>query len=432
MRFLKCAGETILLITVLLFCTGADHRDAPSISYDATGDINDVYAFVNPNDTAKVVLAMTVNPFCAPGNSHTFGPDVLYQFKIDNTGDFREDLVIQATFTKAVPGILQQVTVVGPEKDKGKKSNSDKIINPDKADRVITGNTNTILTFGTGADEIKVFAGLRDDPFFFDFTAVIPFLGLNTLPTPARSPLAGGGDPRDFFGGFNVSVLAVQVPSALLTGTTGNLIRIWANTSRSKSTKRFTDKDNKEKSEFVQIDRMALPAYNTVFIPNGARGEYDLKPGTTLPNTAARQDEFNKGEPEDDLANFFNDVLATEVVLDTLNNLDRFNTVLSSDPNDTILARIQHDVLTLDVTNSAAGFEAVNGRQPDDDVIDVLLQLGSGVGAASDGIDGNDVAAGVLDLVSGLTTNATGFLPDFPFLAPPNQPNTVIPPRGGN
>ena len=43
---------------------------------------------------------MNVNPFAnaAEGGSYAFSPDMLYQFKIDNTGDAREDLVIQVKF----------------------------------------------------------------------------------------------------------------------------------------------------------------------------------------------------------------------------------------------------------------------------------------------------------------------------------------------
>src|SRR5262245_48732324 len=84
---------------------GADHRDAPLIDEDPSADIADVYAFVNPNDPDKVVLAMTVNGFAVPAvrGSYSFSQDVLYQFKIDNTGDGREDIVIQARFEGSEP-----------------------------------------------------------------------------------------------------------------------------------------------------------------------------------------------------------------------------------------------------------------------------------------------------------------------------------------
>jgi len=43
------------------------------------------------------VFALDVNPFAVPGvrSSYSFSNDVLYQIKIDNTGNAEEDLVIQ-------------------------------------------------------------------------------------------------------------------------------------------------------------------------------------------------------------------------------------------------------------------------------------------------------------------------------------------------
>ena len=93
----------------------ADHRDAPGVNEDPRADINDIYAFINPN-SGNVVLAMTVNPFQiggAPGIA--FGQDVLYEFKIDNDGDNVEDLVVQTTFTPIVPG-PHRFNVRGPAK----------------------------------------------------------------------------------------------------------------------------------------------------------------------------------------------------------------------------------------------------------------------------------------------------------------------------
>jgi hypothetical protein len=104
---------------------GADHRESPLSSEDPSADINDVFVFVSPTDSTKVIFAMTVNGFAVPAvrSSYSFGNDVLYQFKIDLTGDAREDLVIQATFDgheslhdPRCPATAggQFVTVIGP------------------------------------------------------------------------------------------------------------------------------------------------------------------------------------------------------------------------------------------------------------------------------------------------------------------------------
>src|SRR3954469_22237958 len=119
LKGLRIVGAAAVAIVVLLAAPArtADHRDAPGVNEDPRADINDIYVFVNPN-SGNVVLAMTVNPFQiggAPGIA--FGQDVLYEFKIDNTGDNVEDLVLQTTFSPVVaaPGV-QQFSVRGPAK----------------------------------------------------------------------------------------------------------------------------------------------------------------------------------------------------------------------------------------------------------------------------------------------------------------------------
>src|ERR1051326_8451536 len=99
MRRCKSGSAVGILLTAmaLLGAIGptraADHRDSPRVDADGRADINDVYAFVNPNN-GNVVLAMTVNPFTVPGAPGVgFGTGVLYQFKIDNDGDAVEELV---------------------------------------------------------------------------------------------------------------------------------------------------------------------------------------------------------------------------------------------------------------------------------------------------------------------------------------------------
>src|SRR5262249_51240703 len=110
---LTVATSTVVLVALSQTPAGpADHRDAPAIALDQPGDINDVYAFVR---NGQVVLALAVNSLTPAGTRPFFAPDVLYQFKIDNNGDFIEDLVIQATFS--APGgvnVGQTMTLRGP------------------------------------------------------------------------------------------------------------------------------------------------------------------------------------------------------------------------------------------------------------------------------------------------------------------------------
>ncbi|MEP6508992.1 MAG: DUF4331 family protein, partial [Gemmatimonadales bacterium] len=76
----------------------SDHQDTPEVELNPRMDINDVYAF--PGSTSdRVALVLTTSSPLA-GTNASFDPDLLYQIKIDNSGDAKEDLVFQITFDK--------------------------------------------------------------------------------------------------------------------------------------------------------------------------------------------------------------------------------------------------------------------------------------------------------------------------------------------
>src|SRR4051794_33180174 len=69
---------------------GSDHQDTPEVELNPRMDLNDVYVF--PGSSAdRITLIMTTSSPIA-GQNASFDPDLLYQFKIDNTGDAVEDL----------------------------------------------------------------------------------------------------------------------------------------------------------------------------------------------------------------------------------------------------------------------------------------------------------------------------------------------------
>src|SRR6186997_519486 len=156
LRLIALAALATLALLVAPAWT-ADHRDAPGVNEDPRADINDIYAFINPN-TGNVVLAMTVNPFQiggAPGIA--FGQDVLYEFKIDNDGDNVEDLVVQTTFTPLVPG-PQRFNVRGPAKPRIAGTASSLLLQDAPT---ISGPADGSVSQGSG-NILKAFAGVRD------------------------------------------------------------------------------------------------------------------------------------------------------------------------------------------------------------------------------------------------------------------------------
>lgn len=358
----------------------ADHRDGP-IQQDQPADIADTYAFVNPNDTDKVVLAVTVNPYTVPGVNASFSTDVLYQIKVDNDGDFVEDLVFQATYSGFDPN--QTLTLLGPARPV-KVGPQNKLL-PTRGGRaapVFTGPSNgTVLDASAAVPGMRVFSGRSDDPFFIDLIYVRSLLGV--IPPIAREP------GTDLFAGLNVSTLAIEVPRAALLGD-GDVIRVWSTCSRTKVTKRSPKKGVADKGDWVQIDREGLPAINATLIPGPQR------------------DAYNRGVPAGDDA-------YVSAVAASISGLG----LVTGDDATALADFLLPDVLTLDTT-STAGFP--NGRAPKDDFIDTVLSLLTAGAVTTDGLARNDsTAVGV--------NPETGFLDVFPFVAPAHAPAEAIPPR---
>jgi hypothetical protein len=92
---------------------GSDHQDTPLVELNPRMDLTDVYAFPG-SAPGRIVLVMNTSGFLSPGQtgSAAFDPNILYQFKVDNDGDYVEDKVIQVTFDGKTTS--QTVHVRGP------------------------------------------------------------------------------------------------------------------------------------------------------------------------------------------------------------------------------------------------------------------------------------------------------------------------------
>ena len=76
----------------------ADHGDAPGVRLDSRLDLNDLYAFQSPADSANVVFIMTVCPLAGTLSPAEFATGSKYEFHIDSTGDAEADFGFRFTF----------------------------------------------------------------------------------------------------------------------------------------------------------------------------------------------------------------------------------------------------------------------------------------------------------------------------------------------
>ncbi len=178
-------------------------------------DITDIYAFQNPSDNSKMVLVCNVQGLMSPTAtaSAKFANNTMYEMNIDNTGDNVEDLVIQFLVQN------NKVSAYGPFTPL-----STGMASMVKADAVYTETTvtpyGTAPIVGTNTNGIKIFAGPRDDPFFFDLARFKEILG--GTQTGFRNPGV------DAFAGTNVMSLVIELPKSMLG--TGASINYWCET----------------------------------------------------------------------------------------------------------------------------------------------------------------------------------------------------------
>ena len=218
----------------------SDHQDTPEVELNPRMDINDVYAFPGGNGTSpdRVTLEMTTSsPIIGQGAS--FDPRLLYQLKIDNTGDAKEDLVFQITFDNGA-GASQRYTIVGPVAP----SMSGTPAAGGVVNQLVNGPslTGTVGSASGSATGIQAFAGLRTDPFFIDleqFFKIVPDRRPSTGPLsiPLTQTASQFRNPGvDLLGSLNANALAIviEVPKTMLiTSTVADAkFGVWGTISR--------------------------------------------------------------------------------------------------------------------------------------------------------------------------------------------------------
>lgn len=365
--------------------TAADHAEATLVAADPGADIGDVFAFLDPNDNSKVILALDVEGFIVPSealNHSEFAPDVTFQFQIENTGDAIPDEFINVTFSPQTSrSTPQTATVTMPGRFQFTAPTTLSTFAPVANPFVVTTDP---------ASGVAFFAGLTDDPFFFDIVGFNRFTSSVLAGSPNVAALQRN---RDSFAGYSIHMIALSVPAHLLRGSSTSIIGVNGVTLRKRVTL-LEPGSEVSAGAFVQVDRMATPAVNTALIP------------------FPRKNEYNASTPADDAAGkFAGDIVATLKSLGTSNaNIG----VLAS----VAVAKGDYLRLNLDTRNSTlgvgeeisttsnyAGFP--NGRRFGDDTVNTLLFfIGNQNPAIQEAVKQNDVPLG--------TT--------FPFVAPPHQP----------
>jgi hypothetical protein len=228
------AALGVIAVAGVRAARASDHQDNPLVELNPAMDMSDFYAF--PGSAAdRIVMVLNSRPLLTPAQtpSASFDPNILYQFKIDNTGDAKEDRVIQVTFKGTGP--TQTVEVRGPMAPPvvGGMMNSVADVMP-----AVTGNINQVIGTASG---VQVYAGAREDPFFLDleqFLRILPDRKPNTgalslIPdAPTATSFRAAGSAVDALYNSNLLSIVIELPTAQLTTGGTPKLGLWGTISR--------------------------------------------------------------------------------------------------------------------------------------------------------------------------------------------------------
>lgn len=231
LTWMAAIGGACLLTAVVSpkMARSADHRDGPAVKTDPSTDINDVYTW---NDGNNVVLAMTVFPV-ADANSK-FSDAALYVLHTESAASFgatSNPVDIICSFDAA-----QKISCWGPGTE------------------FVTGDASAAAGLASTSGKMKVFAGRRADPFFFNLdgfnenrqlvlgaagTLNFDQNGCPAIDSPTSAAIVGklqgtdGGAAVDFFKNLNTLAIVVSIDKALITNNGASpLVTVWASTNK--------------------------------------------------------------------------------------------------------------------------------------------------------------------------------------------------------
>ncbi len=386
-------GIAIATITAIAprFVVASDHDDGETSTKGRNVSLTDLYVFREQDQNASaraddLVFVMNTNPRSIARQQYYFSNNTRYEFHVSHVANKdasptgKDDMILRFEFGAPGPNAQQNFRL--------------SLISGNRIVATNTGKTTALAanpaaapvlnSLSIGNSKVDVFAGLREDPFFFDVeqffrvragaAGIGPAVGFK----PANQAI-------DFAKGYNVNAIVARIPKSLLRGTSNtDVFDVWQTISV---------RDPKT-GVYKQVERLGRPAVNE---------------GLILTN--AFLNAFNSIPPSADLSAAAAPVRAeARASLKALGNSDA--------RADILLGAFLPDVMRIDTTQKSGYLNATNakgapitGRLLLDDTVDQTLSVLTNGAITSDNVsyNGNGPSQGHQPLV-----------PQFPYLALPN------------
>lgn len=347
-------GFGVVVAIAPQYIKASDHDDGEVDTKGRNLNLTDLFVFREKDQNRSaaandLIFVMNTNPRSLARQQYFFSTNARYEFKVTRVGNKnaqptgREDVVLRFEFSPPTANGQQEFKLSAIS---------------DGTTRVATGKTTPLKPKPTaapvinqlylGGSRLTVFAGLREDPFFFDveqfFRVRAGALGIG--PAKAFRPPERA---IDFAKGYNVNAIVVRIPQSFLRGYTAvNTFDVWQTIAVKDP---VTDR-------FQQFERLARPGINE---------------GLVVTNDFLNA--FNTIPPTADLSAAAAPVRAE--AKKTLLALGNSNTRA-----DALLNAFLPDVMRIDTTIPSGYANALNaqgspiaGRKLTDDVIDITLSV---------------------------------------------------------
>lgn len=403
MKLAKKVRRTIIAAEIALIALfssvairASDHDDGEVDIKGRAVNLTDLYVFrekdQNPGAAdSDLVLIMNSNPRSLARYQYYFSTSAVYQFHVTQVADVNStpsgkgDITLRFTFSPPNSRGNQLMTITATRQGETFTAQTNVNGGPIATTPL---NTDTILnTVSLGGSNLTVFAGLREDPFFFDVEQFFR-VRAGAAGTGPQVGFRPASQAIDFTKGYNVNTIAVRVPKAFLQG--GNPVDtfdLWTTISV---------KDGA--GNFKQFDRLGRPGINEALV-----------------TTPAYMEAFNSIPPRLDLSD-----AAAPVRQEALATLQAFSRLGGGRVDPAGIAKaFLPDVMRIDTTKPSGYGSATNtqgsligGRLLLDDVIDITLTALVGV-PTSDNVSYNGTPGNPAQGHHPLQSN-------FPYLAEPN------------
>jgi Domain of unknown function (DUF4331) len=454
----------------------SSHREAPITALDRSADVTDWYSFVSYDNPGNVTFILNVDPLLEPANGPNyfpFDPNVQYEMFVDNNQDGIPDIAFYFRFQTQIrqPNLftgfvgnldgfpaITSLSGAGSEGLSLRQTYTVTMVNFKTGTSTVLNNGQTLYAvpsnvgpktmpnyqalFNQGiynlGNNVSVFAGTVDDPFFIDLGAFFDSVNFPSGVGPVLTAAQDADNTQNFapdaVSGYNVNSIVLEVPITMLTvdgqvhlaSDKRAVIGSYGATARPHITVRRSPDPTKYFGAFQQVNREGNSLINEAIIGTGFKDRFSM-------DVPANDSQF---------ANFVLNPVAAGV-------LSSLGVPVPPNPRTDLLILAQYeppicpgcgpgdagpvaDLLRLNtgipatpvgsqlrlgfIAGDQAGYP--NGRRPIDDVFDISLR-------AIEGILVNSTTYG-LPLGDGVNTKTEGFNNSFPYVMPANSGRTSV------